>query len=531
MVPNRSLIDGSIAVSAASDSLLVSNVGELDLGSHRLTLNGNGTISGNVVIDTTYDGPNKRGGHIHVTGKENVLDMSGVKSMTVNITDNTLLTDSINHVYSLFHGVQGAEVKLMADDLVKVINPDPFTKWTYKEGKLYQIHRPADGLITIVTAAGGSIKDLANFLKVANPRNSAAAQKFLSDLEKLANKDPKKAADAVNKLLKATNPTAETALNTAKEANAIIAILRIKGADTFRFRLAEGEVQGVSAGDNDSTRYGIWTSPFYSKTNQKSLGGAPGSKSQAYGGIVGFDTKLNDDLMLGLALSVINTKVDYKDVKFGDKSKIETLMLSIYGLRELQNNWFLQGIVSFGTSSVKNNKVRVALNDTEGAHSKYDSMTYSGELLAGYNYQLASSMILTPMGGGRYSRFGDSGYTETGTANQNLTVNKKSTDRLEAIIGAKVTMMTQMNEVTVTPELRAFINHNFRGKSPLVTTNLDGMVEPIITRIAKPPKTYFNLGAGLSFHYHMMEYGMNYDASLAKKYIGHQGTIKIRVNF
>lgn len=92
-------------------------------------------------------------------------------------------------------------------------------------------------------------------------------------------------------------------------------------------------------------------------------------------------------------------------------------------------------------------------------------------------------------------------------------------------------MMTQMNEVIVTPELRAFINHNFRGKSPLVTTNLDGMVEPIITRIAKPPKTYFNLGAGLSFHYHMMEYGMNYDASIAKKYIGHQGTIKIRVNF
>ena len=48
---------------------------------------------------------------------------------------------------------------------------------------------------------------------------------------------------------------------------------------------------------------------------------------------------------------------------------------------------------------------------------------------------------------------------------------------------------------------------------------------------SKPAKTFINLGTSLTLKYNMMEYGIGYDANIAKKYLGHQGTLKVRANF
>ena len=38
-------------------------------------------------------------------------------------------------------------------------------------------------------------------------------------------------------------------------------------------------------------------------------------------------------MVIGLALSYLNTNVKHKDFKSGDKTKVDSLMLSIYGLQ------------------------------------------------------------------------------------------------------------------------------------------------------------------------------------------------------
>ena len=40
-----------------------------------------------------------------------------------------------------------------------------------------------------------------------------------------------------------------------------------------------------------------------------------------------------------------------------------------------------------------------------------------------------------------------------------------------------------------------------------------------------------NLGFGLNANSGQFDYGVGYDADLASKFIGHQGSLKFRVNF
>ena len=57
------------------------------------------------------------------------------------------------------------------------------------------------------------------------------------------------------------------------------------------------------------------------------------------------------------------------------------------------------------------------------------------------------------------------------------------------------------------------------------------MTSPFVTRTDKAAKTSYNVGVSVSAKAGAMEYGAGYDAYLANKYVGHQGTLKVRVNF
>lgn len=287
---------------------------------------------------------------------------------------------------------------------------------------------------------------------------------------------------------------------------------------------------GVSAGD-DANRYGAWISPFFNKSAQKSRKGAAGYTATTGGGSFGFDTKANDDMIVGLALSLVHTDVKHKNFKSGDKSKIDSAMFSVYGMQQITDNWFAQGLVTAGSSRVSTNEQRKVTSTTyQKASGKYTSMSFSGEALLGYNYVM-DQVSITPMGGVRLTRVNDGGYKETGTTNQNLTISRKALNKAELVLGARVAGGTfDLNGLSVTPEIHGFLNQDVIGKAAKVdmTTKSGGK---LLDKSAKPNKTVFNIGAGLNATYNSMEYGAGYDAHLANKFVGHQGTLKVRVNF
>ena len=291
-------------------------------------------------------------------------------------------------------------------------------------------------------------------------------------------------------------------------------------------------ISGIASGD-DHTRFGAWATPFYSKSTQKKRSGTSGFKADSYGGTFGVDTKANDNMVIGLAFSAMNTDIKHKDFKSGDKTKVTSFLVSAYATHQFTNNWFGQSVFSMGSSSV-NNKENRRISNTQLAiaEGKYNSMMFAAEVLGGYNHVVNSKFVVTPMFGLNYNRINDGGYTESGSnaGPQLMEVTKRASQKLDVVGGIRLTAMPFMtNGVEITPEAHAFVRHDVIGKGAKVNAKIPGLNLP--SEKAKLQKTFYNVGASLNAAYGAMDYGVSADANFANKYVGVQGSVKVRVNF
>ena len=364
----------------------------------------------------------------------------------------------------------------------------------------------------------------------------------------IASKSPNLQAEAANILLAAGPKGLEDAIkrltptetpilaDLTRDISSNIVANRIGGRPQVldhKAELASTGNSGLSAGDY-TTAYGIWTNPSMLKVKQKTSKGAAGYTASIGGASLGFDTKANEDMVIGLALSYLNTNVKHKDFKSGDKTKVDSLMLSIYGLQQITDNWYTHGIVTVGTNKVKTKEARrtgATATATELATGNYRAMSFSGELLLGYNSYMKQASF-TPMAGVRVTKVNSAGYTETGTTNQNLIISRKELNRVELVAGARLYGSDYvMNGLTVLPEIHGFVNHDLIGKKQKFDVRLASVEDYLSTKGGKPAKTLFNAGLSLNTSYNKMEYGLGYDAHMAKKYVAHQANLRIRVNF
>ena len=423
-----------------------------------------------------------------------------------------------------------------------------FTKWSsrFENGTL---------ILTQKDAAADKIKEiLEKRLDTADKRNIDAltqaahntdAYNFVNILQdiarnqdgKLSDSEVQEKVDEAYKRLISTTAATDSIENTMNNAAHSIGTRLVSvsnqpiGTPVQSRAVAGAKVTGVSAGD-DPARYGAWFSPFFSKTTQKARKGSSGYRDATYGGSFGMDTKANDDLIIGGAMTFANSETKYKNLKSGDRTKVNSLMFSIYALQQITDTWFAQGSATIGSNEVKNLNKRVPnASAYQLASSKYNAMSFVGDVLFGYNYAV-EGLKLTPMGGVRYTRVNSAGYKETGTTSQNLDVSQKASNKLEVVIGARVSGGTfEVNGMSVTPEVRGFINHDIIGKTPKQDLHIGGVPDPLNTKSSKPINTSYNLGVGVTANYGMMEYGAGYDVHLADKRVGHEGSLKVRVNF
>jgi outer membrane autotransporter protein len=311
--------------------------------------------------------------------------------------------------------------------------------------------------------------------------------------------------------------------------------VRFNNNPLYNIRLTESnDISGVSAGDAMSSKYGAWAAPFYSQSTQKTTGKDSGNDTKAAGGTIGIDGKINEDLTVGIAETFVDTRIKYKPgidrSKKGNKSKISSFITSIYASQNLSRDWFVQGIASFGYNNVRNTKMR-DIGNLEAISAKYTSRTYGVEVVGGYSYQLDDTTSMIPTAGLRYDRFFSNKYREQGDILP-LTTSTTNIDRLDGILGMKVAKMVSMEDgMILIPEVHGNFNYHILNKAPSYSIQLDGVAEPFVQLSSAPEKTLYNLGTSLSANYNMMEYSLGYDATITNKYLGHQGTMKITVNF
>lgn len=376
-----------------------------------------------------------------------------------------------------------------------------------------------DTVAKFINATEGS--DAYRFLDMVREELATSEEKIVESFERLTN-PVTGAPDAITATAANVNTSVAARMQTLAGGPAEVAAQRVTSSV---------ETSGVAAGD-DAHRYGVWASPFYNNTTQKKRKGAAGYKSEGFGASVGFDTRANDDMIVGAAITGAHSELKHKNFKSGDKTKINSFMFSIYGMQQITDNWFVHAVATYGTNEVKNTEKRViGLTTYDLVKGNYTAQSFNGEAVFGYNYVLEQASV-TPMFGLRATRVNDGGYKESGSTGQNLTINSKATNKLEVIAGARVSATAfDLNGITLNPEIHGFVNHDLIGKNGKTSVTIDGISSGLTPKTIKPSKTTYNLGLSLNSEYNGMEYGIGYDAELANKRIGHQGTLKVRVNF
>ncbi len=364
-----------------------------------------------------------------------------------------------------------------------------------------------------VKVAGGNEIDQRNATLFGREALAAATKIGLSS------QDPEERGKAVLKLVK-VEPITDAIDNN------IIGISQLVGT---RLNDHRSQLGVIGSGSSDKIpSIGIWAMPYSSQAVQRGEGGAAGCKVKSGGGVVGFDTLANNRLMIGTAVSAVKTDMKYKSYRTGSRTMIDTLMLSIYGSQQLIKDSFVQAVAFFGSNKVKSSDPVIA---NQVAVANYDSMTYGGEILFGYNAKV-DSVLITPVAGLRYTKFSDEGYRETGTNNLNKAVSKKYDSKTAAVIGVRAaTSIDTSSSIRVIPETHGFISRRLGNKSGKTDVRLDGMNTSFVSATHDNiRKTSYNLGLSVTTKVNNMEYGVGYDTYLANKYVGHQGILKVRVN-
>ena len=510
------------------DGITVFNDGSVvDLGANNIKLtNGNSRFAGTVTVKSTLSGNNGPIGQFIVDGKAAAATINPTNATAVNIfiTDNADLPAQDEN-YELFTSANGGNITNITDG--KVQGSNRFVNWSRNNNTLTRTNNAVAAITADIGESSQTL--LADAVKYGNANNTGDAKGFTNDISRLNSAGVKEAVQRVTNTTAIQAPKVVAAVEEATNAVISNRMGALSNHPQPGRQLASSDASGIAAGD-DHTMYGTWLSPFYNQTTQKELKGTAGFKSNSYGVTIGFDTQANADLTVGIAGSYVRTDMKHKNSKSGDKTKADSFLFSLYGIQQLSNDWFLQGHTSFSTSRIKNTEKRLTSAGNETAKGNFDTTSYTFELLTGYNHMMADAVV-TPLVGASFTRINDGGYKETGTTNQNLNIIRKAKNKFEAILGLRAQMTTPMEGIDVTPEIHAFVKHDLIGKDAKVTAKHNGLVNQLSPKSAKAQRTTFNVGFGVNAISGMYEYGAGYDLHVAEKSLGHQGTIKVRLNF
>lgn len=510
---------------------LISRNLSLDLRSNQLQLYG--TITGKLNLYSFYDHNNSSGGHILLIDNSKI-DLAG-QDLTVKITSNSDINNLPVGGYSLISSqndngiVNIGRIILDSSD-----EQNKFIRWELDVNNmvLYPIDMSNQVLRRNFSNAALEERQFIEQLSNLEPNSKSDAALFKNQLG-YVNADTER--EEVSRLINRVVPTRDDNGNN-NLTFAVIENIISQANNVIMNRSAELQSPAVSSGEDElKTKYGLWISPVYSQAKQKVQDRVSGYKLKSSGAVFGFDSLIKDDLILGVAYSRFNTKMSHRNQKTRDKTKGESNIFSLYGLYNFSPKLFTECILSYGKTRVKNYEGRLVsvasnLTNLETAVSRYKSTYFGGKLLGGYNYQATDKIILTPAAGLRYSRFIDGGYKESGTSFQNLTVKKRSYNKLEGILGLRANTYLEISKVVIIPEIHGYFNHNFRKKSPAIDARIGGIDAPLPSKLIKPAKKYWNVGSSLTIKYKKIECGISYNADISNKYIAHQGSLKFRVN-
>ena len=287
-------------------------------------------------------------------------------------------------------------------------------------------------------------------------------------------------------------------------------------------RLSGGAVaaakQGMSSGDNPFTKVAVWVQGLFNKAKLDDTSKSKGFDSKTYGTALGVESKVSEDVKLGIGYAYSKTDID----GFMRDTDVKTHTAILYGEYK-PNNWYVNAIASYGWSDYDEKKNVAGV----GVKADWDVESFALQMMTGYDMYF-NGFGVTPEAGLRYIHVKQDKYTDT--AGQS--VKSDDSDIVTGVLGAKIAKSYNLsNGMLLTPEFKAAMTYDISHDNSKSTVTLVNGSSYSVT--GKPLNRFgVELGAGITAELNdNVELSLGYEGKFRKDYQDHTGLINAKYKF
>ena len=520
-------------VIAIADSTFTNNVAGSEGGAvynmknAAINFSGNNVFSGNTAGGKANDIHNE--GAINVAGDftldggisgDGTITFAKGSNLSVKVNKTAIANNVVNNGATLNMvfdtGFEG-EYKLVTGSLDKEFDG-------YNNNALYNIASSKNGTYQISKKTAQEISEAVSATQ--NEANVIAALTAQSDT---GNAKANIIANSINDALQSGN---EAEIAAAKEAASALApdvapvvsqtetTVANQIYSAIGTRLSGGinnANQGISSGDmlDDAA---VWVQGLYNKSKLNNTSKAYGYDADTYGAAFGLEKYVTKATKLGAGYAYNSTDIDGHN----RDTDVHTNTLFAYGEYK-PNNWFVNGIMSYGWSDYKEKKHSVV-----DVKSKYDVDTFGLQAMTGYDINLPQAFTLTPEAGVRYAHVDQDSYTDD--AGQSVKSHKGNI--WTGVAGAKLSKaFAADNGMIFKPELRLAATYDLKNdKGNTLVTLANGTSYSVQCTALK--RFGVEVGAGVTADLSdNVELSMGYEGRFRSHYQDHTGLINAKYKF
>jgi len=221
----------------------------------------------------------------------------------------------------------------------------------------------------------------------------------------------------------------------------------------------------------------------------------------AYGLTGGMDFRLNNMVVMGVALGYGSTNADYKN-SMGNMD-MEGYSLSVFGTLYKQDQYYIDAIVNLTRNNFDSSRTfidpngfaQTAVSDTSG-----DVLTVG--LGMGYEYN-NNNVTIGPFARLNYTKVNIDAFSETGAGPWSVQFDEQNINSFEAVVGMQASKTISKSWGVMVPQLRVELVHQFENESRIINSRFTGAVQNGITTnllqtTDAPDRNYFNISLATS---------------------------------
>lgn len=289
--------------------------------------------------------------------------------------------------------------------------------------------------------------------------------------------------------------------------------------------LRTGDMSGIATGSGYRD-IGLWGQVFGSAADQGDREGVRGYQADTFGGSIGVDTEVMDDIRLGVAGTYSDTDVD--SARGG--ADIQSFQGTVYGSYQQGKRWY-DAMVGVAFNNIDTHRNVAVGNISDQAKGDSDGNTYTAKLTTGYDMKVQGPLQFTPRGSLQYTYIAQDDYTETGST-ANLTVSPDENQAFIAGLGFDVAYPLTHNGVSYLPSLSFTYLYDMIGDEAETTSKFTSASTTFLSQGADVAQSTFEFGVGLDIMARDdLTVSLDYDLTEREDYSSHAGSLKARLAF